>query len=118
MALPASRFRRGRFDGLAGTRPLSAEICYGDGDCLVDNNRSVTCMPIPLPNQPYPEPTPADPNPAPVSPPTPPEAPQPEPVGVPPITPGDIPPPGEPVGIPPTTPPEIPVTPTTPQPTA
>jgi hypothetical protein len=89
------------------------------GACpFADSQWSVRSMPIPLPNQPYPEPTPTDPNPAPVSPPAPPESPQPEPVGVPPTTPGDIPPPGEPLGVPPTSPPEIPVTPTTPQPTA
>src|SRR5215218_8781802 len=38
---------------------------------------------IPLPNQPFPEPTPADPNPAPGRPLQPGEAPLPEPIGVP-----------------------------------
>lgn len=54
------------------------------------HERSITCMPIPLSNQPYPEPTPVDPNSAPVSPPTSPEVPQPEPVGVPPVTPPEV----------------------------
>ncbi len=73
---------------------------------------------IPVPNQPFPEPTPADPSLAPGRPPQPGETPLPEPIGVPSPAPEELLPPNELVDVPPTTPPEIPVMPTTPQPQA